>query len=97
LGGAAGLLGASAIGGSLPRDGNVGGLSFKRSGEIFAPPRVTYTNKDADSDTRRSYRRAIDAAIERCTPMPFTDAMGGAIAGRTISIRFIDKRRRSND
>jgi hypothetical protein len=29
--------------------------------------------------------------------MPFTDAMGGAIAGRTISIRFIDKRRRSND
>jgi hypothetical protein len=72
-------------------------LSFKRSGEIFAPPRVTYTNKDADSETRRSYRRAIDAAIERCTPMPFTDAMGGAIAGRTISIRFIDKRRRSND
>jgi hypothetical protein len=72
-------------------------LSFKRSGEIFAPPRVTYTNKDADSDTRRGYRRAIDAAIERCTPMPFTAAMGGAIAGRTISIRFIDKRRRSDN
>lgn len=72
-------------------------LSFKRSGEIFAPPRVTYTNKNADAETRRSYRRAIDAAIERCTPMPFTDAMGGAIAGRTISIRFVDKRRRSTD
>jgi hypothetical protein len=72
-------------------------LSFKRSGEIFAPPRVTYTNKDADPETRRSYRRAIDATIERCTPMPFTDAMGGAIAGRTISIRFVDDRRRSDD
>lgn len=72
-------------------------LSFKRSGEIFAPPRVTYANKKADPETRRRYRRAIDAAIERCTPMPFTDSMGGAIAGRPIAVRFTDDRRRSND
>jgi hypothetical protein len=72
-------------------------LSFKRNGEIFAPPRVTYANKKADSEVRRRYRRAIDAAIERCTPMPFTDAMGGAIAGRQVSVRFVDDRRGSND
>ncbi len=72
-------------------------LSFKRSGEIFSPPRVTYANKNADAEVQRRYRRAIDAAIERCTPMPFTESMGGAIAGRQISVRFVDDRRRSSD
>ena len=67
-------------------------FSFKRTGEIVAPPRVTYTSSDADPETRRIYGRAIDAALERCTPMPFSNEMGAAIAGRPISIRFIDER-----
>ena len=32
------------------------------------------------------------AALERCSPMPFTKGMAGAIAGRPIAIRFIDDR-----
>ncbi|MPZ38112.1 MAG: hypothetical protein GEU95_08600 [Rhizobiales bacterium] len=68
-------------------------FSFKRTGEIVAPPRVTYTSSDADPETRRIYGRAIDAALERCTPMPFSEKMGAAIAGRPISIRFIDNRK----
>jgi hypothetical protein len=67
-------------------------FSFKRSGELVAPPRVTYTRSDADPEVKRSYGRAIDAALERCTPMPFSKEMGGAIAGRPISIRFVDDR-----
>ena len=67
-------------------------FSFKRTGELVAPPRVTYTASEADADTRRSYSRAVDAAIERCTPMPFSIAMGAAIAGRPIAIRFVDDR-----
>lgn len=67
-------------------------FSFKRTGELVAPPRVTYTSGEADPDTRRAYSRAIDAAIERCTPMPFSKEMGAAIAGRPIAIRFIDNR-----
>jgi hypothetical protein len=72
-------------------------FSFKRTGEIIAPPRVTYINSDADSETRRIYRQAIDAALARCTPMPFSEKMGAAIAGRPMSIRFVDNRKRSAD
>jgi hypothetical protein len=72
-------------------------FSFKRNGDIIAAPRVTYINNDADPETRRIYRQAIDAALERCTPMPFGEKMGAAIAGRPISIRFIDNRKPSAD
>ena len=41
---------------------------------------------------REAYLQAITSTLERCTPMPFTDAMGGAVAGRPIAIRFIDDR-----
>jgi hypothetical protein len=67
-------------------------LSFKRSGEPVAAPRVTYTSSEAGAETRDVYRRAVDAALERCTPIPFSKEMGGAIAGRPVSIRFIDDR-----
>lgn len=72
-------------------------FSFKRTGDIIAAPRVTYINSDADAETKRIYRQAIDAALRRCTPMPFSEKMGAAIAGRPISIRFIDNRKRSAD
>ena len=43
-------------------------------------------------ETREIYRNAITAALERCTPLPFTDGLGGAVAGRPIAIRFVDNR-----
>jgi hypothetical protein len=67
-------------------------LSFKRSGEIIGSPRVTYTTPDAPRELRDSYHDAITAALGRCTPLPFTAGMGGAIAGRPINIRFVDNR-----
>jgi hypothetical protein len=67
-------------------------FSFKRSGEPIAAPRVTYTSSEANPETRRIYGRAIDSAIERCTPMPFTKEMGAAVAGRPIAIRYVDDR-----
>jgi hypothetical protein len=59
----------------------------------MAEPRVTYTTPGTDDDTRRTFRHAIDQALERCTPVPFSKGMGGAIAGRPIAIRFVDDRR----
>jgi hypothetical protein len=67
-------------------------FSFKRSGEIIGTPRVTYALKDSEPETREVYWRAITAALERCTPMPLSKGLGGAIAGRPIAIRFIDDR-----
>jgi hypothetical protein len=67
-------------------------FAFKRDGEIIAPPRVTYTTPGVEDETRKVYRHAVDQALERCTPLPFSDGMGGAIAGRPIAIRFVDNR-----
>ena len=69
-------------------------FAFKRTGELIGEPRVTYTTPGIDDDTRQTYRRAITRALDRCTPLPFSKGMGGAIAGRPIAIRFIDNRNR---
>ena len=67
-------------------------FAFKRDGEIVAPPRVTYASHDAPADVRGIYRDAVNAALKRCTPLHFSDGMGGAVAGRPIAIQFVDNR-----
>jgi hypothetical protein len=68
-------------------------LAFNRDGHMIAPPRVTYTSPDAPADTRDRYHDAILSALDRCTPLPFTMGLGGAIAGRPIAIRYVDDRK----
>ena len=67
-------------------------FAFKRDGEMIAPPRVTYASHDAPALVRDAYRDAANAALARCTPLHFTDGMGGAVAGRPIAVRFVDNR-----
>ena len=67
-------------------------FAFKRSGEIIATPRVTYVSPGAPPEARETYLYAINAALERCTPLPFSQGLGGAVAGRPIAIRFVDNR-----
>ena len=42
----------------------------------------------------KSYYAAVAEAIDRCSPMPFTESMGGAVAGRVFRVNFIDMRNR---
>jgi hypothetical protein len=67
-------------------------LSFRRSGEVIAPPRWTYTTPQTPNETRQIYRDAATAALARCTPLRFTRGMAGAIAGRPIAIRYVENR-----
>jgi hypothetical protein len=68
-------------------------LSFKRNGELLGQPRITYETPGASDDERTSYRVAMAQALRRCTPLRFTDALGGALAGRPLTMRFIDNRK----
>jgi hypothetical protein len=68
-------------------------FSFKRTGEIIDRPRITYTSPGAPPETRDLYHEAITAALDHCTPLPFTDDFGGAIAGHPFAVRFIDNRK----
>jgi hypothetical protein len=67
-------------------------FSFKRTGELVASPFVTYTTPGTKNETKQVYRRAIDAALKRCAPMPFSKSFSGAIAGQPISVRYVDDR-----
>jgi hypothetical protein len=68
-------------------------VTFKRSGEILGQPRITYETPEASDDERASYRVAMAQALRRCTPLPFTAALGNALAGRPMTLRFIDNRK----
>jgi hypothetical protein len=68
-------------------------VSFKRSGELLGKPRITYETPGASDDERLAYRVAMAQAIERCLPLRFTDALGNALAGRPMTLRFIDNRK----
>jgi hypothetical protein len=67
-------------------------FSFKRSGEMIAAPRLTFATAGAPMDTRTTYLNAINASLNACLPLKFTDGLGGALAGRPIAIRYVDNR-----
>ena len=61
-------------------------VSFDRAGNILGRPRITYESADASDNDRLQYRIAVMETLQRCTPLPFTDAMAGAAAGRPFAI-----------
>jgi hypothetical protein len=63
-------------------------VTFTRDGNIFGHPKITYESENATDNDRLLYRIAVMEALQRCTPMPFTEGMGGAVAGRPFAIRF---------
>jgi hypothetical protein len=67
-------------------------VSYKRSGDIFAAPQLTYVLEGASPKVRDTYRSAIEQSLEACAPMHFTRRFGGAIAGKPIMIRYVDDR-----
>ncbi|HEX2364665.1 MAG TPA: hypothetical protein VHJ00_06490 [Bradyrhizobium sp.] len=67
-------------------------FSFKRSGEMIGPPRLTFATAGAPPDTRATYLKAINASLDACIPLKFTSGLGGALAGRPIAIRYVDNR-----
>ena len=67
-------------------------VSFNRAGEILGHPRVTYESEQADDNDRLMYRIAVMEALQRCTPMPFTEGMAGAAAGRPFAVQFHNRK-----
>jgi hypothetical protein len=67
-------------------------FAFKRNGEIIDKPRVTYMSRDAPAETKGIYRDAVMTSLRRCAPMPFSQRLGAALAGRPIALRFVENR-----
>jgi hypothetical protein len=67
-------------------------VSFNRAGEILGHPRITYESAEATDNDRVQYRIAVMEALQRCTPMPFTESMAGAVAGRPFAVQFHNRK-----
>jgi hypothetical protein len=68
-------------------------MSFRRNGELLGQPRITFQSVEASDDERLAYRIAVADMLKRCTPLPFTDGLGNAVAGRPFTMRLIDERK----
>ena len=68
-------------------------MSFRRNGELFGKPKVTFESSGASDDERLAYRIAVAAMLKRCASLPFTDALGNAVAGRPFTMRLVDDRK----
>jgi len=67
-------------------------VSFNRAGEILGHPRITYESEQASDHDRLIYRIAVMETLQRCTPMPFTEGMAGAVAGRPFAVQFHNRK-----
>ncbi len=69
-------------------------LSLRRDGSVIGTPQITFAKTPfdktpGDARARDILIRATLDAIARCTPVRLTPALGGAIAGRPLALRFI--------
>ena len=68
-------------------------MTFRRNGELFGKPRITFESASASDDERLVYRFAVAEMLKRCAFLPFTDALGNAVAGRPFTMRLVDDRK----
>jgi hypothetical protein len=67
-------------------------LSFKRDGEIFGA-KLTYQSPNVSDEERRMYYGVLLEALKLCSPLPVSESLGAAIAGRPFMFRFNDNRK----
>jgi hypothetical protein len=67
-------------------------FAFKRNGEIVADPRFTYTTRGASENVKGAWRAAALDMLQRCTPVPMSANLGGAIAGQPIVVAIRETR-----
>jgi len=67
-------------------------FSLKRDGSLLGQPRITHSRLVGTGDEQRGFIAAALGAVSRCLPMAITDGLGGAIAGRPLSLRLTSKK-----
>jgi hypothetical protein len=67
-------------------------IAFTRDGAILGEPRFTYVTPGVPVEVKTAYQRALVDMLDRCTPLPITPELGGAIAGRPFVFPIVDTR-----
>jgi len=63
-------------------------FSLRRNGTLIGQPRATYSDLGTDQRLSRAFVASILKALDDALPLPFSDSMGRAIAGRMLAPRF---------
>lgn len=64
-------------------------VSLTREGGINGKPRITYSKLVGTTAHKADFAAAVLDALARCTPVAVTPGLGGAIAGRPFTLRFV--------
>jgi hypothetical protein len=64
-------------------------FTLKRDGSLQGKPRITYSRLIGERVDQQAFVAASFSAIAGCFPLPMTDGLGGAVAGRPIRFRLI--------
>jgi hypothetical protein len=71
-------------------------FSLKRDGSLLGRPRISHARLFGDPDAQRSFVAGALATIAKCLPINVTDGLGGAIAGRPLSVRIVSRMRETD-
>jgi hypothetical protein len=63
-------------------------FSLRRQGTLIGKPRATYSHLGGNEALNRAFVASILKALDKALPLPLSDSMGGAIAGRMLAPRF---------
>src|SRR5690606_10819842 len=63
-------------------------FSLRRDGTLIGAPRITGKKLGPDKALNEAFEASIRGAPDKALPVPFSDSMGGAIAGRILAPRF---------
>jgi hypothetical protein len=63
-------------------------FALKRDGSLLGKPRITHSHLFGDAEAQNAFVAAAIGALAKCLPISITDDLGGAIAGRPLSIRI---------
>ncbi|WP_336486140.1 hypothetical protein [Methylobacterium nigriterrae] len=66
-------------------------FALRRDGTLIGTPRITFAAGTLNAGSRAALVGATLGSIRRCVPAHVTPALGRAIAGRPLALRFIDR------
>jgi len=66
-------------------------FSLKRDGTLNGKPRITWLKRNGSEAERENFVASVFRALESVFPIPFTESMGNASAGRPLALRFSNR------
>ncbi|WP_342634475.1 hypothetical protein [Phyllobacterium salinisoli] len=63
-------------------------FSIRRDGTLIGKPRTSYSQLGPDDGLNKAFVASVFEALDKALPLPLSDSMGGAIAGRMLAPRF---------